>query len=452
MSQPGSVRVLSGVAGAGKSRTLNVVREGFERAGYQVRGGAISGAAKEELVGQTKIDSRTIASYLYHLEKSRLVRIYDRVKHDVRQLLRALMRKRTYAAPPRVKLEKGTVLILDEAGMIDTRTLERLITQVEKAGATLILAGDTRQLPPILAGGPLARVIDTVGSAYLKENWRQQDPADKKAVSLLRDGEVARALKSYADRGRLHLGEGAKNTIDDLIGVWAKQGGTRRPGQHMIFTQTRAEAREVNHQCQAKRLRSLAMVPGLSIRHGKSRFYIGDRVMFHCPYRIAGIENGYRGTVYAVDPILRNIKVRLDQDPSGSSQTQGRSRYVTIPLQKLGPDDVTLGYAATTHKMQGQTIQHSYVLMGDTMTNLEMAYVQLTRGKQSTRIFVDRETAGEELEDLIQAITRSQAKNLAHDLAKDAATEREKGEAVKSPRRAPAQSHSPDPTLDLGGI
>lgn len=375
----------------------------------------MAGAAKEELVRQTGINSRTVASYLYHLDKNRWQAIRDRVRHDAKQLLRAMQGKTTYA-PTKIKLTSRDVLILDEAGMLDTRTLERLINHVRKANATLILAGDYAQLPPIAAGGPLKHLVGKVGQAWLRTNMRQRDEADRQAVQDIRDGEASKALKSYAARGRVTVGADKEETMTKLVKSWSANGGARRPGDHLIFTQTRVETDAMNELCQAERKRKGQLGLAASIRVGQQGLYRGDRIMFHEAYRAAGIENGYRGTLLRVDPILRRITVRLDQEPSKEARARGLTQTVTVPLRAFKSGGISLGYSATTHKMQGQTIENSYMLVGGSMTNQEMSYVQATRGRATTRLFVDEAHAGAELVHLAKAMERPVGKNLAHDV------------------------------------
>ena len=52
------------------------------------------------------------------------------------------------------------------------------------------------------------------------------------------------------------------------------------------------------------------------------------------------------------------------------------------------------------------------------MTDNELAYVQLTRARNSTHLFVDKSHAGEDFKDMIAAIEKSNAKVLAHDNAR----------------------------------
>ncbi len=414
----GALRVLSGVAGAGKSYSLNVVREAFEKSGYRVIGGAISGAAKEELASSANLQSRTIASYLYHFDKSTSHRLKDRFRHDARQLLRALRHKTTYRHQ-RVKLDDKTVLVLDEAGMIDTRTMTRLLEEARNANATIILTGDDEQLQPILAGGPLRHIKARYEHYHMAENRRQQDPEDKRAVAQLREGQVASTLEHYERRERLVVAKDRTQAIDQLVDCWAKQGGLTKPEDHLILTMTREEARSVNRICQQRRQAASILPQIASVATKNEQFYAGDRVLFHVPLRRLGIENGYRGTVVCVHPLRNAITVKLDKQSMSHTRNSRDSAYVTVSLKTLPENAVTLGFVATTHKMQGQTCRQSYVLLGGSMTHRELAYVQLSRAREATYLFTDELHAGKELEDIKKALARSRAKTLAHDVAED---------------------------------
>ncbi|HQH29102.1 MAG TPA: hypothetical protein PLP17_17040, partial [Oligoflexia bacterium] len=83
-------------------------------------------------------------------------------------------------------------------------------------------------------------------------------------------------------------------------------------------------------------------------------------------------------------------------------------------------DHLKLGYAVTTHKSQGVTIENSYILAGGPMQDREFTYVQASRARGISRIFVDRDEAGDELVDLVRSMNKSRQKNLAHDIAASA--------------------------------
>ena len=89
-----------------------IVREALDQAGYRCLGTALAGAAAEELAAKTGIPCRTIASLLYEMEGGR-----------------------KGAATQRPLLDSKTVILVDEIGMLDTRTMTRLLVQVQKANA-----------------------------------------------------------------------------------------------------------------------------------------------------------------------------------------------------------------------------------------------------------------------------------------------------------------------------
>src|SRR3546814_15742323 len=101
---------------------LGVAREAWESAGYTVRGAALSGIAAENLEGGSGITSRTIAS----------------LEHGW--------------ARDRDRLTSRDVLVVDEAGMIGTRQLQRVLTEAASAGATVALVADTPQFDAIEEG------------------------------------------------------------------------------------------------------------------------------------------------------------------------------------------------------------------------------------------------------------------------------------------------------------
>jgi conjugative relaxase-like TrwC/TraI family protein len=403
----GALRILTGVAGAGKSTTLDVVREALERSGYKVIGGAIAGVAKEELALKAKIPSRTIASYLYHLEKTSPKTISERARHFAKQLVAAAFGKPT-DLPFKVEIDKKTVLVLDEAGMVDSRTQLKLAQIVRERGGTLLLVGDTAQLQSIGAGGSLQHLLGKEKSPKLSTNLRQQNAADRDAADKLRHGDAKAAIENYVERGRLSVLPDRAKALTALVETWSEAGGVEHPEQHIIFTSTRAEAHAANQLAQRAREAAGKVDRVDSLKNGDGVICRGDRVLFHKNIFADGIRNGYRGEVTEVDRFCGLLTIRLDGP---------EPRQVTIRLRDYGANGLTLGMANTSHKTQGMTVDHSYILAGGKMADREMAYVQATRGRLSTHLFVDEAHAGVELQDLARAFSRSRKKELAHDVA-----------------------------------
>src|SRR5438874_2014095 len=88
--------------------------------------------------------------------------------------------------------QPGSVLIVDEAGMVGTRDLAGLADAAERSRAKLVLVGDDRQLPEIEAGGAFRELAERLGAIELRQVRRQRDAWDRDALAALRAGEVER--------------------------------------------------------------------------------------------------------------------------------------------------------------------------------------------------------------------------------------------------------------------
>jgi hypothetical protein len=160
-----------GVAGAGKTTTLQVVADAFESSGCRVIGTATSGQAARTLGKEAEVsEARTLASLLWRLDHGQLA------------------------------LDDRTVVILDEAGMTEDAHLVALTARVEAASAKLVIVGDHHQLGAVAPGGALAALVRRHPAAayHLVENRRQHDPEERHALAELRDGNTAEAIAWYA--------------------------------------------------------------------------------------------------------------------------------------------------------------------------------------------------------------------------------------------------------------
>jgi conjugative relaxase-like TrwC/TraI family protein len=428
LESPGRIWCMTGVAGSGKTHMLKVVCEALKKSGLDVYGAALSGAAKEVLADKANIESRTLASYEHHLTKSAVKKFLTRLKHELRMYYRAAMGKSTWRMARIPKLDKRSVLLVDEAGMLDTKYTWFVVQTAKKTGAQILFIGDPKQLSPIGPGGPFKRMIKMVPTCHLAENFRQKSaPDDAQAAADLRDGRVDKMLESYLRRGKLTVAKNRSLAAQQLVSEWAKDGHAKRPEQAIILTQMKSEARHINRLCQSER-QLAGQLGQRSVHVHKETFHVGDRVMFHQPLRIKGIENGYQATITAIHPVTQEMSFRLDRAPSAEQKKWGRTQTVKLKPKDIGPDFLTLGYAATTHKMQGQTRAHAYCLMGGSLANQELAYVQITRGEKQTKLFIDRDHAGPKLSQLAETLRTSGEKKLAHDLGLRLRIQKDKGD------------------------
>lgn len=100
-------------------------------------------------------------------------------------------------------VKPGTVIIVDEAGLMGTRDMARFITAADQARAKLFLLGDNRQIPPVPAGNGFDLILSHVPEApccSVRRILRQTTPGEAKASAWIRDGQAGKALDFYNEQ------------------------------------------------------------------------------------------------------------------------------------------------------------------------------------------------------------------------------------------------------------
>ncbi len=367
-----SIHAVSGMAGTGKTTLLKTAREFWEAQGYEVRGAALAAVAAKGLEDGAGIKSQTIAKLLMDIERA----------EDEKQ-----------GSP----LSAKAILVIDEAGMVGTKQMSRLIEAVHTGGGKIVLVGDERQLQPIEHGAPFKAIGERVGKSELKDIRRQREEWARDAAKNFAFGETRNALKAYAERGLLHVAENRKEAMRELVSDWMKD--TNFFKERLILAGTKAETGALNRQVQEAR-QGRGELGELSIKIKESILYENDRVLFTRNSKMYGVNNGDTGTVNAIDLKKRLLTVRLD---SGEVVRITPERY----------DHVELGYAITTHKAQGKTVERAYVLAGGMMQDRELSYVQMSRTRGVTKIYTEARDAGDTITELSREMHKSRQKELA---------------------------------------
>ena len=373
----GSLRTLSGYAGTGKTAVLRAVREAFEKDGFTVLGAAFTGAAAEQLEKGSGITSDTLAMRFIQMDRS----AGDLVRHHGKQLVREAFGLPSFKPQPKLVIDKKTVLVVDEAGMLGTNDLAKLAAKVEAGGGRVILVGDHRQLPPIQAGGGFRALAERFGHHELTDITRQASAWGRAKAKDLAHGEAETVLRSFAAKGLLTVGADREAAVSRMVADWAK-GGTARPDQHVMLAVTNADVRRLNELAQRAR-REAGEVRGAGTTVAGHTIHDGDRVVFRENSRSLGVKNGSLGTVTAAGGSKLTVAV------------DGKDEPVRVNLKEYGA--VQLGYALTVHKSQGATFDHTYTLLGGPGTSRETAYVVGSRERQAARLYTDRFEAGAEL-------------------------------------------------------
>lgn len=343
----GRLAAVVGYAGTGKSAMLGVARAAWEAEGYRVVGAALSGIAAENLEKGSGIASRTLAS----LEHS--------------------------WARGRDRLSAGDVLVIDEAGMVGTRQMRRILEEADRAGAKVVLAGDPEQLQAIEAGAPLRRIVERHGAVEIAEVRRQRESWQRQATKELATGRTAEALGRYEAAGAVHGHDTSDEARRALVDDWLADRRREPTGSQMLMAYTRADVAELNRLARDALRAEGQLGPDQRVEttRGERAFAIGDRVMFLRNDRSLGVKNGSLGTLLWLS--ASEMEVRLDD-----------GRHVRFDRKDYA--DLAHGYAATVHKMQGATVDRTYVLASRSM-NRHASYVAMSRHRDAASLRYGRE-------------------------------------------------------------
>jgi len=362
--------IVVGYAGTGKSAMLGVAREAWEAAGYEVRGVALSGIAAENLEGGSGIASRTIAS----------------MEHGWTQ--------------GRDMLTGRDVLVIDEAGMVGTRQLERVLSHAADAGAKVVLVGDPQQLQSIEAGAAFRSIHERHGGVEIHEVRRQREDWQRDATRDLATGRTGAAIHVYEAHDMVHEAQTREQARDDLIDGWDRNRQAEPDSSRIILTHTNAEVRELNEAARYRMREAgdLGEDVRVTVERGERSFAAGDRVMFLQNERGLGVKNGTLGTIEQVS--AQSMTAQTDD---------GRS--ITFDLKDY--DRIDHGYAATIHKAQGMTVDRTHVLATPGM-DAHGSYVALSRHRDSIDLHFGRDDFASQ-DRLVNTLSRDRAKDMATD-------------------------------------
>ena len=388
-----------GYAGAGKSAMLGVAREGWEAEGYTVRGAALSGIAAENLEGGSGIASRTVASLEHQWEQGQ------------------------------GRLTGRDVLVIDEAEMIGSRQMERVLSHAREAGAKVVLVGDPEQLQAIEAGAAFRAIAERHGAVEITEVRRQREDWQRDATNDLATGRTGEALEAYDARDAVHAASTREQARRELVERWDRDRQAAPDAARIILTHTNTEVRELNELARS-RLRdagALGEDVAVQVDRGERTFAPGDRVMFLKNERSLGVKNGTLGVLEQASP--ERLAVRLDD-----------GRQVAFDLKDYAHLDH--GYAATVHKAQGVTVGRAHVLATSGMDR-HAAYVALSRHRDRLDLHYARDDFANR-DALVRTLSRDRAKDMASDYA-DTFAERRGWERPGREMAPPTPELAPDP-------
>jgi Ti-type conjugative transfer relaxase TraA len=394
----GDVKCLVGYAGTGKSFLLNEAREIWESQGYTVYGATLSGIAAENLEGASGIESKTLASRFCYWDMGR--------EH----------------------LTNKDVLVIDEAGMLGSRQIAKVLEEVKAQGAKAVLIGDPQQLQAIEAGAAFRAIAEQTGFLELTEVRRQQKSWQQEATKEFALRHTQEAIGLYEQHGNVHEFETQAVAKMALVEKWNDVRTNHPEKTQIMLTYTRRDAQELNEMARScrKENNELGEDQKLQTSGDNKDFAIGDKIYFLRNNKELGVKNGTLGVIEDIRKEgldgaggLGQVTIRLEQE-NGIS---GGARNVTFDLERY--NHITHGYAATIHKAQGVTVDQAYVLASKHFDS-HAAYVGMSRHRESVDLYWSKEEFSNK-KNLENTLSRDRSK----DVTLDYIVERDQGEGYK---------------------
>lgn len=421
LTSPDRIQGIQGVAGAGKTTTLAVLRGAAETHGYEVTGFAPTSRAARQL-NEAGIESGTLQGFL------------------------------AQSTRPEAQEQKHFYFV-DESSLASTNQVREFLARIG-ANDRVLLIGDTRQHQGVEAGRPFEQLQDAgMRTAKLDEIVRQKDPALKSAVELFAIGQVSAALDMLQQQGRIK----EIPNLDERIRTIA-QSYAESPSNTLIVSPDNASRRELNVAVRQElkangtlapedqKLRVLVQRQEMTgaERAWASRYENGDQVRFSRGSKSFGIESGSYGTVVAMNPTMNLLTIAkasgesVTYDPrrltgvsvyreierefavgdriqfTAPDKTLGVANRDLAQIESISPDghiSVRLdnnrqtefqaaehrhfdhGYAVTSHSSQGLTAErvliHADTTVHPDLLNSRFGYVSISRASHEATLFTD---------------------------------------------------------------
>lgn len=343
--------LLVGPAGAGKTTTMAALRHVWESSwgSGSVVGLAPSAAAAKVLAGDLGIRCENTAKWLH--------------EHD---------RCNTTFKP-------GQLVIIDEASLASTATLDRITGLVKAAGAKVLLVGDDAQLQSVDAGGAFGMLVNAHPEPpTLTEIHRFTEPWEADSASALRTGDPV-AVATYSRHGRLRDGTTAE-MLDAAYAGWHHD--LHAGFETLLVADTRRTVDALNQRARAERILAGEVDDTTEVHLADdARCSAGDWIITRANDRTLKatanrwVRNGDRWTVAATNAD-GSIRAR---GPDGIEEVLLPPGYVT--------SSVELGYAVTAHRAQGATVDTCHAITSASTTR-ENLYVAMSRGRHSNIAYV----------------------------------------------------------------
>ncbi len=388
------VTTIEGTAGAGKSFTMEAVKESYQKSGYDVMGTALSWNAAKVLGSSINLDGC--------MALDNLITTMNAARAAGTEFFR-----------------NPTLLIVDEAGMVGTVFMAKLLEEAarSKKKVKVVLTGDSRQVNPVDAGNALEAIVEYHGSTRINTIRRQKQESHRHAVMRLSHRQSGAALHTYLHQEALHWAPDRSTMLNMVVREFISYREAYPEKSALVLALVNDDVVEIN-----KRIRQVYRKLGkvgakevkVDVTDGKRRwnapFSVGDEVVLR--------SSGKQLTVYHIDPDAplldeskwvatrkgvynRNfgkiVAMRKSPKPAGSTDfivdlggdEPGRVIINSHTYKhRSGGMPMVHNFATTIYGSQGQTVDKVFLLDSPLM-EFRLAYVGMSRHRESVEVYFD---------------------------------------------------------------
>lgn len=368
-----------GPAGAGKTTSMKVAVDTVHATGQRVFGLAPTAVAASVMKNELDIASSTIASFVG--ENSVIV----------------------------AQVEPGDMILVDEIGMATTPDLAKILDIARERGASVRGIGDYRQLSAIGSGGALRLIESKAGAIYLEDVFRFKNSQEAQASLALREPSLVGEDKPfdwYLNNGRITAGE-KDGMVSDVFAAYSADVADGKNSLMLAGTNEDVKALNVLGQ-------NAAIASGIAKESKRKNVLLDDGTTAYRGDKVVTRLNDYQLKTNRGKDFVKNGDVwtvqKINRDGGLKLQHTTHNGTVTLPAEYVS-EYVQLGYASTINRAQGSTVDTTHAVV-DASTDRAAAYVALSRGRESNKLYVatDENTSRD---DVLTAITNNFDRNLS---------------------------------------
>jgi len=355
LSKREGLAILEGYAGTGKSYVLSALKDAYEGKGVTVRGFGPDNATANLLKDKGFSNAENVPRFLYAEH------------HGYREI------------------KNKELWIVDEAGKLGNESLNELFRLAHINKAKLVLAGDIEQMPSVERGGMFQVLSEKYQSAKLLDIQRQTTKEQREMVQDFAEGNTKEAVQSLGKAGCLVFGKDKVESIEKLILDWSffhYKNPEKSYNDSLILATSNREVNVLNQAAHDIRLSKGEVSKEeyhCTTAFGTVHVSAGDLIELRKNDRDIGATNGMKGKL--IDAKEERFTIEI----TDQSKDNKVSKMVSFNPKEYG--SWQLGYATTTFRSQGRTVEDAYVLHSPNNSK-QTAYVAMSRHQDTVKCYI----------------------------------------------------------------